>query len=71
MAFSLAGAIERGPNVKLSEATSLASRISQLMRDCSALGPLLCGLGQALQPLVGGVTAAVRGLVTAINAVLI
>ena len=40
-------------------------------RASGALGPLLCGLGQALQPLVGGVTAAVRGLVTAINAVLI
>lgn len=36
-----------------------------------ALGPLLCGLGQALQPVVGGVTAGVRGLVNAINAILI
>ena len=36
-----------------------------------ALGPLLCGLGRALQPAVGGVTAAVRGLVNAINAILI
>jgi hypothetical protein len=40
-------------------------------RASGALGPLLCGLGQALQPLVSGVTAAVRGLVAAINAILI
>jgi len=36
-----------------------------------ALGPLLCNLGQALQPAVGGVTSAVRGLVNAINSILI
>ena len=36
-----------------------------------ALGPLLCNLGQALQPVVSGVTAGVRGLVNAINGILI
>lgn len=40
-------------------------------RASGALGPLLCALGNALQPAVGGVTAAVRGLVNAINALLI
>jgi hypothetical protein len=40
-------------------------------RASGALGPLLCGLGQALQPPVSGVTAAVRGLVNAINRLLI
>jgi hypothetical protein len=40
-------------------------------RASGALGPLLCALGQALQPTVSGLTAAVRGLVNAINALLI
>ena len=40
-------------------------------RASGAVGPLLCGLGQVLQAPVSGVTAAVRGLVNAINAILI
>lgn len=40
-------------------------------RASGALGPLLCGLGQVLQAPVSGVTAAVRGLVNAINNLLI
>ena len=36
-----------------------------------ALGPLLCGLGSVLQTPVSGVTGAVRGLVNAINNLLI
>jgi hypothetical protein len=40
-------------------------------RGNGALGSLLCNLGQALQPLVSGVTRGVRGLVNAINNILI
>jgi hypothetical protein len=40
-------------------------------RGNGALGSLLCNLGQALQPVVSGVTAGVRGLVNAINQILI
>jgi hypothetical protein len=40
-------------------------------RGNGALGSLLCNLGQALQPLVSGVTQGVRGLVNAINNILI
>ena len=40
-------------------------------RASGALGPLLCGLGQVLQAPVSGVTAAARGLVNAINNLLI
>jgi hypothetical protein len=40
-------------------------------RGNGALGSLLCNLGQALQPVVSGVTAGIRGLVNAINQILI
>lgn len=40
-------------------------------RASGALGPLLCGLGQVLQLPVSGVTSAARGLVNAINRILI
>jgi hypothetical protein len=40
-------------------------------RASGAVGSLLCTLGSALQPAVGGVTGAVRGLVNAINRLLI
>jgi hypothetical protein len=40
-------------------------------RGNGALGSLLCALGQALQPVVSGVTRGVRGLVNAINNILI
>jgi hypothetical protein len=40
-------------------------------RASGALGSLLCALGSALQPPVSGATNAVRGLVNAINRLLI
>jgi hypothetical protein len=40
-------------------------------RGNGAVGVLLCALGQALQPVVSGVTAGVRGLVNALNRLLI
>ena len=40
-------------------------------RASGAVGPLLCNLGRALQSPVSGVTSAVRGLVNAINRLLI
>jgi hypothetical protein len=40
-------------------------------RGNGALGSLLCALGQVAQPLVSGVTRGVRGLVNAINQILI
>ena len=40
-------------------------------RASGALGPLLCNLGSALNPPVGQITGAVRGLVNAINQILI
>ena len=40
-------------------------------RASGALGPLLCGVGAIAQPPVSGVTSLVRGLVNAINRILI
>jgi hypothetical protein len=40
-------------------------------RSAGAVGSLLCNLGRALQPPVSGVTSAVRGLVNAINRLII
>lgn len=40
-------------------------------RASGALGPLLCGVGAIVQPPVSGVTSRVRGLVNAINRMLI
>ena len=48
-----------------------APRVDVTPRASGAVGPLLCGLGALLQPPVGGITAAVRGLVNAINNLLI
>ncbi|MGH7679226.1 MAG: hypothetical protein ACRENU_12215 [Gemmatimonadaceae bacterium] len=48
-----------------------APQVNVTPKASGALGPLLCGLGQALQPPVTALTGAVRGLVNAINRILI
>jgi hypothetical protein len=48
-----------------------APAVAVTPRASGALGPLLCGVGSILQPPVSGATSLVRGLVNAINRILI
>ena len=48
-----------------------APQVDVTPKASGAVGPLLCGLGQLLQAPVSGLTGAVRGIVNAINNILI